>query len=514
MARSQRFFRPATKTLFFFFTWLLLFYLWDRPVPAAAAVPAFEITFDAALHPEPYSGRVYLFSSKQSKAPPRFGPNWFRPEPFLSLEVKDWKPGKTLTISPDSTAGLRTFPTSLTSKLLDGSHIQAVIRFNPHEREVGRGTGNGYSKVVVIDSDSNDQPIQLHVNQQVNPPEFTESKWSKELVVPSKLLGEFHKRDILLKAAVMLPASYYDEPPRRYPVIYTIPGFGGTHYRGQRKEPIEEQNRAGVEFIRVLLDPSCPRGHHVFADSANNGPVGKALTEELIPALDQSYRTIAKPTARFLTGHSSGGWSSLWLQVTYPDIFGGTWSTAPDVVDFRDYQQIDLYRAGENMYADAEGHPRPIARMRGKPVLWYKSFAEMEWALDYGGQLHSFEAVFSPRGPDGAPLLLFDRKTGAVNSNVAKTWEKYDIRLLLKQNWKTLGPKLTGKLHVFMGDADTFYLNGATVLLKESLKKLDSDAVVEIFPGKNHSSLMTRELLKRIREEMVAAFLANVENKE
>ncbi len=139
----------------------------------------------------------------------------------------------------------------------------------------------------------------------------------------------------------------------------------------------------------------------------------------------------------------------------------------------------------------------------------YKQFADMEWTLGPGGQLHSFEAVFSPRGKDGKPLLIWDRKTGVVNTQVAKTWEKYDIRLILERNWKTLAPKLKGKLHVFMGDQDTFYLDGATVLLKKSMEQLKTDAVVEIHPGKDHGSLMTRELVTRIRSEMVDAFLKN-----
>ncbi len=111
-----------------------------------------------------------------------------------------------------------------------------------------------------------------------------------------------------MHAAVLLPQSYYDQPDRRYPVIFEIPGFGGTHYVGKFEKPIPEDNKQGVEFLRVYLDASCPLGHHVFADSANNGPVGEALIKELIPALDKAYRTIAEPSARFLTGHSSGGW--------------------------------------------------------------------------------------------------------------------------------------------------------------------------------------------------------------
>ena len=197
----------------------------------------------------------------------------------------------------------------------------------------------------------------------------------------------------------------------------------------------------------------------------------------------------------------------MWLQVTYPEFFGGTWSTAPDPVDFRDFQRINLYNPGENMYVDAQGNQRPIARSQGRVLVWYKDFDSFEWTLGPGGQLHSFEASFSPRGDDGKPMLAWDRKTGVVNTTVARTWEKYDIRLILERNWKTLGPKLKGKLHVFVGAVDTFYLEGATIRLKETLARLNSDAVVEIHPGKNHFTLLNRELRDRIRREMATEFL-------
>src|SRR5262249_3698496 len=126
--------------------------------------------------------------------------------------------------------------------------------------------------------------------------------------------------------------------------------------------------------------------------------------------------------------------------------------------------------------------------------------------MGHGGQLASFEAVFSPRGPDNKPKLLWDRATGKINPEVAKSWEKYDIRLVLERNWQTLGPKLAGEIHGYMGGDDTFYLEGATALLKESLAKLKSDAVVEIFPGKNHGSVVDTGLRERIQKEMAAAF--------
>lgn len=479
-------------------------------LPAAAANVEFELRFPAATRPEPYTGRVYLFFGKNPRREPRTGPDWFRPEPFVALDVKNWKPDEPLRLGTSSGDRLLAYPKPLAELDLKDHSVQAVVRFNPHERTVGTGPGNGYSAVTAVKEVEGSAAAQtLIVDKRVPEPKFPENDWCKLLKVKSTLLSEFYRRDVFLQATVLLPASYREQPERRYPVICTVPGFGGTHLHGVRQEPLKETNEGGVEFLRLLLDPSCPLGHHVFADSANNGPVGRALVEEFIPELDRQYRTVAKPTARFLTGHSSGGWSTLWLQVNYPDTFGGTWSTAPDPVDFRDFQRIDMYRAGENMYRDAAGERRPLARMNGQVALWYDNFDRMEEIVGYGGQLHSFEAVFSPRGTDGAPQRAWNRATGDVDTAVTRTWEKYDIRLILETRWPELRPKLAGKLHVIMGDADTFYLEGATRLLHESLRKLGSDAVVEMVPGKTHFDLLTADLTQRIRREMTASFLRN-----
>jgi S-formylglutathione hydrolase FrmB len=260
-----------------------------------------------------------------------------------------------------------------------------------------------------------------------------------------------------------------------------------------------------MPFIVVHLDANCPTGHSVFADSDNNGPWGKALTTELIPEIDKSFRTIADSRARLLTGHSSGGWSTLWLQVTYPDVFGGTWSTAPDPVDFRDFQQIDIYKPGNNMFVAEDGTNRPLARRQGSVAILYKDFVAMERPIR-GEQIGSFEAVFSPRGKDGQPMPLFSRDTGAIDPEVARAWQRYDIGKVLRENWNQLAPKLSGKIHVYMGDSDTFYLEGATKLLSQDLKALNSDAVVEFFPG-DHGSFMTRDLRSRIDREMCRQIL-------
>ncbi len=303
----------------------------------------------------------------------------------------------------------------------------------------------------------------------------------------------------------MLPRSFAAEPRKRYPIIYEIPGFTGTHFGAFAAAARNATDVAGVEMIYVVLDPNCRLGHHVFADSANNGPYGRALIEELIPYLEVKYRAIGTGQAHFVTGHSSGGWSSLWMQIAYPNFFNGVWSTSPDPVDFRDFQRIDLTKPDANMFVNAHGEKRPIARQGGKPVLFYKPFSDMEEVMGHGGQLRSFEAVFSPRGLDGQPRKLWNRATGAIDAEVAKTWDRYDIRIVLERNWKTLGPKLSGKLHVWTGSADTFYLEGAVVRLKESLAKLGSDAVIEVYPGRDHG-LRDKAVRARIDREIAQRY--------
>lgn len=470
-----------------------------------ASENTFQVRFTESVHNQPYTGRVYLIFTRTHREP-RTGPSWFQPETFLSQDVVNWQPGEVLEITPDS-KGLLSFPKPLSELNLNQYRAQAVVRFNDNHPQIGTAPGNGYSQVVAIPVKRNQKMPIFTIDKLVPEKKYQNTRWSKLIKVRSALLSDFHGRDTYLEATVLLPQSYYQQNQRKYPTIYSIPGFGGDHFRGRRETPVSENNKDGVEFIRVLLNPRCRWGHHVFADSANNGPVGKSFTTEFLPEFEKQYRAIPNQRARFLTGHSSGGWSSLWLQITYPDTFGGTWSTAPDPVDFRDFQQINLYDPNDNMYRDASNIARPLARMNHEPILWYEPFSKMEHVLGHGGQLRSFEAVFSPRGKDGKPVKLYDRETGNINPEVAESWKAYDIRLILEANWKQLLPHLDGKIHIFMGDQDTFYLDGATVLLKKSLDQLGGNSVVEIHPGKNHSTLMSKDLMLRIRKEMVQSFL-------
>jgi hypothetical protein len=323
-----------------------------------------------------------------------------------------------------------------------------------------------------------------------------------------------------MRAGVVLPPGYGDNSSPRYPACYDIHGFGGNHLTAWREGPgWVERMRKGerMEMVRVYLDGSFPSGHHEFADSVNNGPWGRALTEEFIPHLEKRFRLIGAPHARFLTGHSSGGWSSLWLQVSYPDYFGGTWSTAPDPVDFRSFTGIDASPSSNgNAYRAPDGKPLNLVRKGAS----FEEFVRHEEVLGgYGGQIASFEWVFSPRGGDGRPLRLFDRAGGALNPAVTRAWAKYDIRRIVETNWDGLGGKLLGKLRIVCGAEDTFHLEEAVTLLCGFLKSKGREDVCEIVPGRNHGNLYSPYqtypdgLDQRIDQEMRARFSGGADDR-
>jgi S-formylglutathione hydrolase FrmB len=460
----------------------------------------FEIRCTPAVQTGPLKARVYiLLGPDRSAAEPRNGPNWFRPEPFFAVNVDNWKPGEPLQVDSKADG----FPARLDELKPSRYSIQAVVRLNRDTHRIGNGAGNLYGPVVRAELDpKKGGKVTLAVDHVVPPRKFNETDRVKLVEVDSPLLSAFHHRPIKHRAAVILPPAMKQiSVTNKLPTLYIIPGFGGDHFMAPRMATSARANYAG-DFIRVVLDPDCETGHHVFADSATNGPRGKALVEELIPYIEGKFPANPAPKARLLNGHSSGGWSSLWLQVTYPDYFGGTWSTSPDPVDFRDFQQINLYYPGENMCKDHAQKRRPIARTGALPVLFYDNFSKMDDVIGWGGQLGSFEAVFSPVDQNGRPRKLWNRGTGAIDPAIAKAWEAYDIRLVLERNWPTLGPKLKGKLHVITGGMDTFYLEGSVKLLKESLASLGSDAMIEIVPGKDHGSVFTAELAERLDREM------------
>lgn len=471
---------------------------------STAAAMRFEIRLGEAAVDQAVSGRLFVFTSKVRNVEPIRALNWFRPEPFFAVEVRDLAPGKTIVIDEQADG----FPGKLSTLPAGEYRLQAILDRDFDHPAPADGPGNIYSDVVVTQLDpATTEAISLEIQHLVPTPERKDTDSIKFLAPRSQLLSEFHQRDVMDRAVVVLPKSYAEHPQRRYPVCVEISGFGDSQDAILRRSLVRSLAVDGdIEFIRVLLTGECKWGHHVYANSSTNGPRGDALVHELIPYIDAQFRTVADPRARFVSGHSSGGWSSLWLQVQYPATFGGVWSTSPDPVDFRDWQGTDLYaRPPQSVFTDPAGTRRPLARVGRQVLLWYDHFNKMDDVLGRGGQLRSFDAVFSPRQPDGEPAHCWDRVTGVVDPAVVEHWKRYDISLILQDRWPALRENLAGKIRITMGELDNFYLEGATIKLAERLKELGSDARIEIIPGAGHQLPPQVDLQRE--SEMATEFL-------
>jgi hypothetical protein len=335
----------------------------------------------------------------------------------------------------------------------------------------------------------------------------------------SSALSEFWGKPMHVRGLVLLPPDY-DTSRDKYPTIYRTEGFGGSlgSLNGSARQHYRLMKSGDTPpMIRVFLDHSSPWGTHEFADSVNNGPWGFALTEELIPALEKQYRMDAKPSGRFTTGHSSGGWFAIWQQVRYPEVFGGTWARSPDPVDFRSFTGIDIYRDGANAYVRPDGSAQYLVRdAAGKEITSFKEYALQENVLgDFGGQIDSFDWVFSPKGVDGRPQPLFDRATGKVDPEVARYWrDHFDISYLIRRDWKSLKPVLDGKIRLIMGTMDTFHLNEAAALLEQEMQKLGAKADFFWMEGRTHGNIDRvgddpQGLEKKIAWEMYAVARPN-----
>lgn len=474
------------------------------PALAWASMPnesglTLELSFPETVRSQPFTGRVLVFVTDRigEGAPPPRNREFMSRQPVFFVEAKDWKPGMPLPI--ERAEG---YPCDMAHLEPGKYRIQAVMHVNPDLPHSGTAAGNLFSKAkrLTIPRDSREalKLVLDQTQQDESVPDVFPGARSVEL--RSELLSKFYGRDIMMRAIVLPPDGYTAGGTDRFPAIYAIPGFGSDAV--QAAAMARMMGGSEVPFVRIGLDPTCGWGHHVFADSANNGPRGRALVEEMIPYLEKQFRLMAEPRGRFLTGHSSGGWSSLWLQVAYPDFFGGVWSGSPDPVDFHNFTGINLYDPKANFLYLPDGTPRPIMRHRGRILMNLCDLVAMEAAVGPGGQVQAFEAVFSPRGDDGKPLPVFDRKTGVINHDVVEAWKAYDIREKLEKEWATLGPKLEGKITIIVGAEDNFYLDEAVRLLEDSLKSLGSDARIIIVPKADHSSVIFTPPYRKMIHEM------------
>ena len=390
--------------------------------------------------------------------------------------------------------------------------------------------GNPYDKPVKIHFDPNSQAtIKLTLDQVIAPIEGTDldpvvmaakdpgAKWLKYMRFKSEKLSRFWGRDVWLGAWILLPDGFDEHPDAKYPLV-----FYQDHYHAglgpvpfvttapDPKVPAARRLENGYRFFQDWTAGRLPRVILIYVqdanpyyddsydvDSANVGPYGSAITEELIPAIENKYRGIGQGWARATFGGSTGGWEALASQVFYPDFYNGTWAACPDPVDFHGYQNINLYDDSNAFQRKGDFGEIPVAADR-KPDGSIIANAAGEFAFEYVLGTHGrsteqwniWQAVFSPAGPDGYPAQIIDPLSGDIDKKVLEYWhEHYDLTAILQRDWPALGPRLEGKLHLAVGDGDTYFLNNAVHLLEKQLaatRNPHSDATFQYGPGMPH----------------------------
>jgi enterochelin esterase-like enzyme len=459
----------------------------------------FRIVAGPAVH-GPVSGRLLILLAKASGAK-EVAVDELDPEAtwVAAREVHGLAPGAAVEVDTDDLA----YPQPFSSLASGNYQVQAVLDVDHTYNYSGLTAGDLVSPVLTLTNWTPGEGAEPQLSLGTRAPD-TEAKLTAEDLKaashlrlaekPSAALSQFLGHPQFIRAWVVLPPDYDQDSSRRYPTVYWTHGFGGTlpscKAMGIR---LYERMAAGKmpSMIWVMLDEHVATGTHEFADSVNNGPWGTALTQEYIPWLESHYRMLAQPQDRFLQGHSSGGWATLQLQIDYPRIFGGTWSTSADSSDFHDFSGVDLYAPHANLYHRPDGTPYPLVRIDGKVIESIEQYSSLERVLGpYGGQMTSFDWVFSPRSADGRPAPMFDRTTGDVDRAVIAYWrEHYDLAQILKSRWAQQGRYLKGKIHVYVGTADTFYLDGAAHKLDALLKELGADADFTFREGRGHFDL-------------------------
>lgn len=489
---------------------------------AVATVPVFAnaqgariyIKYDTSLHKESLTGRLFVLTQKDTSQEVNLMPDPFSATPMFAKNVTGWKQEQVQVI--DSTAD--GYPLKM-NKLDTGYYrITALMDINNEEHNFSISPGNIVCKksVIIHITSRNIAEATLFINGTFKERAFKETASLKEVKLKSNLLSAFRKKDIFIQAAVILPPSYETEPAKNYPVVYIIPGWGGTHYDAQNNYAGDRYgfNKTGVEKIYVYLNPETqtPFGLHAFVDSRVNGPWGKALAEELVPYIDEHYQTTKNPAQRFIIGQSTGGYGALWNQLNYPNVYGGCWAVSPDPVDFHHFIGINLYAKNANFYTDKNGKEMDFFILEGKPQSTIRKYTSYETFVGDGEQLQSFEAEFGVPDKNGRPKQLFNRTTGVIDPKRVKEWAAYDLTAFIEKNWKKIGPMLKDKVHVYAGKDDNFYLNDAVQGFGDKAKNIGASVMAELFPNSNHWSIWKPEFTLRVQNEMDALIKASPSN--
>jgi hypothetical protein len=453
-----------------------------EPPPGTAL--RFEVALADGLVRGPIDGRLLIvLAGGKEPEPWRFiGTTGMTAPPLLGHDVKGLTPTTPAVVDQSCVI----FPIGNLALLPRGDYrVQAVLDVS-RDLKLVDAPGNLCSDPVTVSMDpARGGVVRLALNRQFQEPDLPgETEHLRFIKLRSEKLSRFHGRPMYLRAGVLLPAGFGRDADRRYPLRVHIGGYGTRFaelaYWMQEDGGFRRTWLADTTPRMVLLhlDGAGPFGDPYQVNSDNNGPYGDAVTGELIPYVERAFHCVGEPHARVLDGASTGGWVSLALQVFYPDLFNGAWSHAPDPVDFRAYELINIYE-DENAYVNAFGFERPAMRaLNGDVRYTVRHEVLLERALGRGNRWEmsgkdwcAWNATFGPRGADGLPRPLWHGVTGKLDREVLEHWRRYDLRRVVQSNWATLGPKLRGKLHIWVGEADDYFLNNAVHLLDGFLTK-------------------------------------------
>lgn len=478
---------------------------------------SFQLTLEEELknsfNPE---GRLLIYFSESDRTEPRFGSGIALGSEVFALNISNWNGENVKELTKDED-WVKTAQWDFSTAPAKEYYIQAVWSQSQDTESRINVPGNLYSEVVKVDLKKTWE-IPLVLSNVIAEREIAAHNLVKDFSMQSELLSEWWDKPMHLKASVLLPSGYEDNPDKKYPVRFNIAGFGGRYTRVNSLVNNENfmpwwSSTDAPQIITVFLDGEGPFGDSYQLDSENSGPYGEALIRELIPAIDQQFRTTGSAETRFVDGCSTGGWVSLALQLYYPESFNGAWSYSPDAVSFKRMQLINIYE-DENAFYNKHMYLRPSKRDKyGEPEFSIKKEIYSENVegtsnsyITSGGQWGAWNALYSPKGDKGLPKPIFDPITGKIDKEVALHWKKYDLLEYVKENWTALGPKVQGKIYIWMGDMDNYYLNNSMRDFDNYLKTTTnpaSDAEIEFAAMKGHCDDYSHKLvLEKIGETL------------
>jgi hypothetical protein len=469
----------------------------------ALADTRFEISYPAAANAGPVTGRVYVMISRTSQVEPRLQVGRVG-VPFFGRDVQKLAPGQSAVIDASD---LGTPVESLKDLPAGDYFVQGFVSvYSEFHRADGhtlymhddqwegqrwnRSPGNIYSKVQKLTVDAGKGYKIALVCDQVIPPVVIppDTEYVKRFKIQSPMLTKFWGRPVYMGATVLLPRDY-DKTSMSYPVLYEQGHFSlnpplGFAPAGNGKVLYDEwmQDNFPRMIVVTFQHPNPYFDDSYAVNSVNVGPYGDAILQELMPEVEKRFRTIKQPWARVLSGGSTGGWEALALQLYHPETFGGTWSYCPDSVDFNDVEGINVYEDKNAFYKEIEWRREPTINSREingqvRQTSEQRNHFELTNGTRgrSGEQLDIWSAVFGPLGEDGYFEPLFDKRTGTMHPKVAQYWkENFDLRYYMEKNWAALGPQIVDRIHVYVGDADNFFLNNDVHRLQDWMAKTEN----------------------------------------